>query len=132
MKIKAWLLFGTGIGLYILFTLLILLFYKDDPDQMQWYDREVFNAKIIGRLDLNKTVSQDKIISRLGSPDITEASEYQGSIYQLLYYRTHRYYPDGITTVEECTALLFRDRRLIAIGEPATDAYKSVDQYETF
>lgn len=123
MKIRILLLLALGIGAYLLVTLLVLRFYPDNPAQMNWQDREAFNARFIQRLDLNKPLQQEYLISRLGSPDITEAYRHNGQVYQLLYYRTHRKAADGITTADECTALLFIDRHLQAVGEDATSRY---------
>lgn len=123
MKIKTLLWLLVGIGIYLLATLVILRFYPDNPAQMNWQDREAFNAKFIQRLDVAKPVQQEYLISRLGSPDITEAYRNNDAVYQLLYYRTHRKAADGITTADECTALLFIDRQLSAVGDDAIARY---------
>ncbi|KKO47348.1 hypothetical protein WG68_01565 [Arsukibacterium ikkense] len=124
MKIKAVALFAGGFVLYVLLTLAVLLFYKDDPAQMSWQHRENFNAKVIGRYKITDNNLQDDVIKRLGGPDITKAIEVNGAIYQLLYYRTHRKLADGITTEDECTALLFANRLLVAKGEDAISQYQ--------
>lgn len=112
--------------LYAFLTLLVLLYYPDDVEQMSWVDREVFNHKVISRYQLADNLSQQQVIARLGSPDITAAVKVDNQIFQLLYYRTHRSAPDGITTADECTALLFKNRRLVAIGEDATAQYQAI------
>lgn len=117
-----------ALALYALLTLLVLLYYPDDVEQMSWVDREVFNHKIISRYQLADNLSQQQVIARLGSPDITAAVKVDNQIYQLLYYRTHRSAPDGITTADECTALLFKNRRLVAIGDDATAQYQAVSR----
>lgn len=124
MKLKPIALFIAGFAVYLLATLAVLLFYKDDPAQMSWQHRENFNAKVISRFKLPEQHLQDDVIKRLGGPDITEAIKVDGEIYQLLYYRTHRKVPDGITTEDECTALLFANRQLIAIGAEAVQQYQ--------
>ncbi|GHG64750.1 hypothetical protein GCM10010919_11570 [Alishewanella longhuensis] len=123
MKIKILLWLVVGIGIYLLATIVILRFYPDNPAQMNWQDREAFNAKFIQRLNLSKPVQQEYLINRLGSPDITEAYRHNGEVYQLLYYRTHRKAADGITTADECTALLFIERQLSAVGDEAIARY---------
>lgn len=125
-KYKILILFLAGIIAYLLLTFLVLRFYPDDPAKMAWMDREAFNARYIARLDTRGTVKQEYLISRLGSPDITEAFKHQGQVYQLLYYRTHRKAADGITTTDECTALLFIDRLLAAVGDEAVKHYQAV------
>lgn len=124
MKLKPVALFIGGFVVYLLLTLAVLLFYKDDPEQMSWQHRENFNAKVISRFKLSENFGQDDIIGRLGGPDITEAIAINGEIYQLMYYRTHRKLPDGITTEDECTALLFINRQLVAIGDTAVTQYQ--------
>tara|TARA_R110002126_G_scaffold33382_27_gene104555 strand:- start:4749 stop:5147 length:399 start_codon:yes stop_codon:yes gene_type:complete len=124
MKIKFFLMFFAGFILYLLLTASVLLFYKDDPAQMTWQDRENFNAKLISGYNLADHPTQDEITGRLGGPDITEAVELNGKVYQLFYYRTHRKLPDGITTEDECTALFFKERQLIAKGEEAIIQYQ--------
>lgn len=112
---------------YILLTLAALYWYQDDVDQMHWADREVFNAKIIRQYRVEQQLSQQDVLDRLGSPDITAAVQQQQHIYQLLYYRTHRNTADGITTADECTALLFKNRILVALGEDAVRQYRQLN-----
>ncbi|MGP9801725.1 DUF3192 domain-containing protein [Rheinheimera sp. NSM] len=118
--------FLSGLGIYLLLTLAVLFWYQDDVEQMNWVDREVFNHKIISSYSTNANIQQQDVMQRLGSPDITTAVQHNGTLYQLLYYRTHRSVTDGITTADECTALLFKNRRLIALGEPAVAQYQAI------
>ncbi len=127
MKVKIMVLLLAGLALYAALTSSVLLFYKDDPEQMNWQDRESFNAKYIYKLDLTKAIARDQVIDYLGGPDITEAKRQQQQIYQVLYYRTHRTKTDGITTKDECTAILFKNQQLIAIGETAVEQYNQLD-----
>lgn len=115
-----------GIGSYLLLTLLIVVFYQDNTEQMNWADREAFNNKIIKKYRPHTGLNQTEILHTLGSPDITEAVIINGDIYQVLYFRTHRNTPDGITTADECTALLLRNRQLIAIGEEAVNQFSQI------
>lgn len=126
MKLKILALIIVGILSYVLLLLAVMLFYKDDSEQMTWQDREAFNAKIIYKLDTSLQLTQDEITSRLGVPDITAATRKEDAIYQLLYYRTHRKVADGITTADECTALLFKNRQLQAIGDKAIEQYQAL------
>ena len=126
MSTKVWLLLGSGVLLYLALTILVLLFYNDDPDQMDWQDREAFNTKLIYKMDLKQPLSRTEVISSLGGPDITEAIVVSEQIYQMMYYRTHRTKSDGITTRDECTALLFKNNQLIAIGENAIEQYNQL------
>ncbi|WP_333606562.1 DUF3192 domain-containing protein [Arsukibacterium sp.] len=131
IKLKPFVYFGIGIISYAFITLAVLLFYKDDPAQMSWQDREAFNHKFISRLDIKANLTQDDIMQRLGGPDITEAVRYQQQVHQLLYYRTHRKLADGITTADECTALLFIDRQLVAVADDALSQYKELPVHDS-
>jgi hypothetical protein len=122
-------LFIAGVVIYLLLTLAVMFWYQDDVDQMIWVDREVFNHKIISQYNLNENIIQQQVLERLGSPDITAAVRKDNNLYQVLYYRTHRMNADGITTADECTALLFKNRRLIAMGETAVTQYKAATAY---
>lgn len=126
MKLKTLLLFILGLITYLLLMLAVRQYYPDDSTQMNWQDRETFNAKVIHKLDLKADIRQEYLLSRLGSPDITEAYRLGEQVYQLLYYRTHRKAADGITTADECTALLFINRKLVAVGESATHRYQEL------
>ncbi|MBZ9612865.1 DUF3192 domain-containing protein [Rheinheimera maricola] len=123
---RKWPFFAFGLLVYLLLTAAVLLWYQDDVEQMAWMDREVFNHKIINQYQLSDNISQDMVIQRLGTPDITAAVQHDNAVYQLLYYRTHRNAADGITTTDECTALLFKQRRLLAKGDAAVQQYAAV------
>lgn len=120
------LLFGIALLIYVLLTMAVMFWYQDDVEQMNWIDRQVFNQKIIAQYPLKDNVTQQQVLSRLGSPDITQALQKSGVIYQLLYYRTHRHAADGITTTDECTALLFKNRILIAKADEAVAQYQNI------
>ena len=47
MKVKTIAFLLAGLVLYAGLTSITLMFYKDDPDQMNWQDREAFNTKYI-------------------------------------------------------------------------------------
>lgn len=121
--------FIAGLLSYLLLTLAVIFWYQDDVEQMTWVDREVFNDKIISQYALPGNITQQQVLDRLGSPDITAAVKQNSDLYQVLYYRTHRVNADGITTTDECTALLFKNRQLIAIGDSAVAKYKAAAAY---
>lgn len=127
MTKKSWLVVGIGSFVYIALTALVLLYYKDDPAKMAWHDREAFNEKVIQKIDVKLPLRRKELISTLGDPDITEAVRDKDTVYQVLYYRTHRVLSDGITTKEECTALLFKNDVLVAIGEHATSQFDALN-----
>jgi hypothetical protein len=112
-----------AIGIYVLLVLLVSAFYDDSPTKMKWEDRQEFNQQYITGIKLNK-LTLDQILAELGNPDITEAKTVNNVYYQLTYYRTHHVKSDGITTVDECTPLLFKNELLHAIGKAATEQYQ--------
>ncbi len=118
-----------AIALYGVFAAAIMHFYKDTPQDvknMVWDEREGYNRQYIATLKLD-TVSIDLIFKELGNPDITEAKKADSSNFQVLFYRTQHRKSDGITTQDECTALLFKNDILIGIGESAYLDYKQLN-----
>lgn len=113
------------LAVYPLGYYLALHVYQDDPATMSWNDREAFNKKIIAALTLDGAVSQSDVQQKLGGPDLSEARRSGATLLQLAYYRTHRALSDGLTTKDECTALLYIDRQLVAIGADAERRYFS-------
>ena len=120
-----WILLG-AILCYPLVTWLVLHCYQDDPSQMVWSDREAYNRKYIEQLTTASRLHQQELIEKLGGPDITEAEKIGTDVYQLMYYRTKRSVSDGITTTQECTALLFKNQQLIALDSDAVLLYQEM------
>lgn len=113
-----------GFAVYFAAAALILQMYQADPENMSWQERETFNLKQIGRLDLG--VSKGDVIRLLGSPDISEGKAISDNEEVLvLFYRTHHVKSDGVTTRDECTPLLFKNDKLIAWGADAYSDYQS-------
>jgi hypothetical protein len=104
-----------GVCLYAAFVAAVIYYYPDKPQKMGWQDREEFNKVQIAKLDLGS--SRQDIITLFGSPDISEAKISGDSKIQVMFYRTQHMESDGITTVDECTPLLFEDDILVAWGE---------------
>lgn len=107
-----------ALAIYGVFVALVVNFYDDSPSDMEWGDRESFNRQYIGKLSL-ESFNFDQAINELGSPDITEAKKVDDSNFQVMFYRTQHVKSDGFTTQDECTALLFKNGSLIAIGNTA-------------
>lgn len=126
MNKRIWWILLAAVLCYPLVTWLVLNCYQDDPSQMVWTDREAFNHKYISQLNNNSLLQQSDLIQKLGGPDITEAEKIGNDVYQLMYYRTKRAISDGITTTQECTALLFKNQRLIALDAQAVKMYQEV------
>ena len=119
---------GIGIALYAAFGIGVVLYYPDKPEQMGWEDRQVFNQVQIDKLGSSKDfskVTHNEIIKMLGGPDISEAKISGENKLQVMYYRTHHERADGITSQDECTPLLFKNDKLIAMGEKAEYKYNN-------
>lgn len=122
MSSKVFKIVALGFVVYVAAAAAILTLYQADPESMNWQERETFNLKQIGRLNLG--APKDDVIRLLGSPDISEAKITADGELQILFYRTHHVKSDGITTRDECTPLLFRDNKLIAWGIDAYQDYQ--------
>lgn len=112
-----------GFGLYAIFAGTVLTFYDDDPDQMDWEDRQSFNKRFINSLSIDDHIVKAYVIESLGSPDLTEAKQIEDDALQIMFYRTHHKQSDGITTKDECTPLLFKNGKLIAWGDNAYNLF---------
>lgn len=112
---------GIGIGLYAVFVMAVITLYPDTPQDMDWKDREQYNKVQISKLELG--LEKKQILELLGSPDITEAKRNDGMELQVMFYRTQHRKADGITTEDECTALLFENNKLIAWGDTAYQSF---------
>jgi len=110
---------------YGVFVALVVNFYDDSPAKMQWEDREAYNRQFIAKLEL-ESFNFNSAIEQLGSPDITEAKLVNDSSYQVSFYRTQHVKSDGITTQDECTALLFTNGVLTAIGKTAYQQFQAL------
>ncbi|ALS97743.1 DUF3192 domain-containing protein [Lacimicrobium alkaliphilum] len=110
-----------GFLIYLIFAALVLFFYPDDPDAMDWRDREQYNKVQVAKLDLG--TSREEIIALMGAPDISEAKQVKDQRIQIMFYRTQHMESDGITTMNECTPLLFENDILIAWGDGTYQQY---------
>lgn len=110
-----------GVSAYALFVFLVMSFYPDKPENMDWQDREEYNKVQITKLRLGST--REEVLALLGSPDITEAKMESGTTIQVMFYRTQHVRADGLTTQDECTPLLFENNQLIAWGDGAYQSY---------
>lgn len=126
MNKRIWWILAAAVLCYPLITWMVLNYYPDDPSKMLWNDREAFNHKYISQLTETSQILQSDLIHKLGGPDITEAEKIGTDTYQLMYYRTKRAVSDGITTTHECTALLFKNQKLIALDADAVQLYQQV------
>jgi outer membrane protein assembly factor BamE (lipoprotein component of BamABCDE complex) len=112
---------GIGAGLYAVFVMAVITLYPDTAQDMDWKDREAYNKVQISKLELG--LQKKQILELLGSPDITEAKRNDSKELQVMFYRTQHKKSDGITTEDECTALLFENNELVAWGDSAYQSY---------
>jgi hypothetical protein len=112
---------GMGVVAYAIFVVVVLTFYPDKPEDMDWKDREEYNKVQVSKLELG--LNKQAILDLLGSPDISEAKRIGEKELQVLFYRTQHKQADGITTADECTPLLFVNGQLIAWGDSAYQSY---------
>ncbi|MCF6439681.1 DUF3192 domain-containing protein [Pseudoalteromonas luteoviolacea] len=113
-----------GLAVYAGIVYLVINFYKDDPRAMLWKDREAFNKRFISKLRPDTKMNLEAVLDNLGSPDLTYVKSDDDTVFQIVYYRTQLMKPDGITTQDECTGLLFKNGQLILWGAGAIVAYE--------
>ncbi|HEA17928.1 MAG: DUF3192 domain-containing protein [Pseudoalteromonas prydzensis] len=113
-----------GLGVYALIATLVITFYKDDPQAMLWQDREAFNKRYIAKLSVATPTTLNTVLEYLGSPDLTYAKRDNDQVWQIIFYRTQHVKSDGITTMDECTGLLFKNGELILWGPSAFDVFE--------
>ncbi|KZN38556.1 DUF3192 domain-containing protein [Pseudoalteromonas luteoviolacea] len=113
-----------GLAVYAGIVFLVINFYKDDPRAMVWKDREAFNKRFISKLKPNAEMELNTVLDNLGSPDLTYVKSDDKDVYQIVFYRTQLMKPDGITTQDECTGMLFKNGQLMLWGAGAIVAYE--------
>jgi len=124
MNKKVITLIGLALFAYAIFVALVVTFYDDSPSNMKWEDREAFNRQFISKLKLGE-YKFEQALTDLGSPDITEAKKVDETNFQVLFYRTQHMKSDGITTLDECSFLLFVDEVLVEFAQ--ADKYKGLE-----
>ncbi|MGM0428709.1 MAG: DUF3192 domain-containing protein [Pseudomonadota bacterium] len=93
--------------------------YDGNNEKYEGQQSEQRNRSSIAALPASLSVSET--VSRLGTPDFNDSWKTEKYRYQVLYYRTHRKHADGMTTRDECTAIVFIDDTLAGTGEMALD-----------
>jgi hypothetical protein len=82
-----------------------------------WNDKEHNNRKQIAKL--NPNLSYNTVLNRFGIADFNELYKVDEDTYQVLYYRTQKIDEDGVTSKQECTPLVFKNRSLVGWGDKA-------------
>ena len=68
--------------------------------------------------------SYQSVLTTLETPSFTELLKKDNDVYQVLFYPTHSVHSDGKMTKDECTALVFKNDKLVGIGDTALDMIK--------
>ncbi|MDV6315388.1 DUF3192 domain-containing protein [Idiomarina sp. HP20-50] len=93
--------------------------YDSDNEKYEGQQAEQRNRAAIAALP--PSLSVNEALSRLGTPAFSDSWKNEQHNYQVLYYRTQRKHADGMTTRDECTAVVFIDNTLAGTGEMALD-----------
>ncbi|MEH8020095.1 MULTISPECIES: DUF3192 domain-containing protein [Rheinheimera] len=86
-------------------------------DESNWQKTQRYNQDQVNQLELDRSL-QD-IRNLMGAPDFSESFSKDGETVQVLFYRTHHVKSDGKTTKDECTALIFKQNKLVGWGDKA-------------
>ena len=73
----------------------------------EWEDEQQENREIISRLEIG--MEREQVVSRLGTPNFSEAFTRDGDEFRVLFFRTQHRHSDGETTRDETTPLIFRN-----------------------
>jgi len=93
---------------------------NDDNDDDNWSKTkkvQQHNQSYINQLKTGADAAS--VRNSLGTPDFTELFQKEGETVEVLFYRTHRSHGDGMTSKDECTALIFKRGLLVGWGDKA-------------
>ncbi len=82
-----------------------------------WKSEENRNRELIS--NLTPGVAIEEIKTRMGTADFSEAYSKDNGLVEVLFYRTQRVHGDGKTSKDECTALVFKQGKLVGWGDRA-------------
>lgn len=91
--------------------------YDSDWKGNSWKSEENRNRELISNLTPGAGI--DEIKNRMGVADFSEAYSKDDGLVEVLFYRTQRVHGDGKTSKDECTALVFKQGKLIGWGDRA-------------
>ncbi|RVU40465.1 DUF3192 domain-containing protein [Rheinheimera riviphila] len=92
----------------------------NDNDDEEWDKSQKIqtnNQSFINQLQTGATLAS--VRNSLGNPNFSENFQKNGETTEVLFYRTHRTHGDGMTTKDECTALIFKQGLLVGWGDKA-------------
>ncbi|MGI9278285.1 MAG: DUF3192 domain-containing protein [Endozoicomonas sp.] len=87
------------------------------PEYNQQQETDKLQREKVSRL--NEGESIESVRNNLGIPDFTESYSRNDKKIKVLFYRTQRVKADGMTTKDECTPLIFVDKKLDSWGHHA-------------
>ena len=87
-----------------------------------WQSKYKNNREVIAELKMDS--SYQSVLTTLDTPSFTELLKKDNDVYQVLFYPTHSVHSDGKMTKDECTALVFKNDKLVGIGDTALDMIK--------
>lgn len=91
--------------------------HDDHQDGKNWKKTQNFNQSYVSQLQTGADIGT--VRNNLGVPDFSESFTKQGETVEVLFYRTHHSHSDGMTTKDECTALIFKKGLLVGWGDKA-------------
>ena len=83
--------------------------------QSSWQKHHQRNREAIAEFSMD--TSYQAVLNKLNTPDFTELLKKQDDVYQVLFYATQSIHSDSKTTKDECTALVFKNDKLIGVGD---------------
>ncbi|HEA17086.1 MAG: DUF3192 domain-containing protein [Pseudoalteromonas prydzensis] len=89
-----------------------------------WEKRHQSNRESIAALALD--TSYQSVLKQLKTPDFTELLKKENDVYQVLFYATHSIHSDGKTTKDECTPMVFKNNKLIGVGDSIYNSLSAI------
>jgi len=89
----------------------------DDDDGNNWRKTQQFNQNYVSGLKTGTDIGA--VRQTLGTAAFSESFSKQGETVEVLFYRTHHSHSDGMTSKDECTALIFKRGLLVGWGDKA-------------
>jgi hypothetical protein len=77
-----------------------------------WEEHHQFNRESISGLTLD--TSYQNVLKK------------DGDVYQVLFYATHSIHSDGKMTKDECTPLVFKNEKLIGVGDSIYNSLSAI------
>lgn len=91
--------------------------FDNDDDGKSWRKTQEYNQNYVSTLKTGLDMAT--IRKNLGTPAFSESFMKQGETIEVLFYRTHHTHSDGMTSKDECTALIFKQGQLVGWGDKA-------------